>query len=232
MDKPALLAELRALADNVPDFDAYTPTSRPHLEWLGKTHALIAQHDEFAAVSFRSSSDLLSSVLFRASCVAQLLNTLHRAVADLELAVGAGPAGAFGPGAVYDFMRSLRDLLSSVKSDVLIVDPYMNADIFDAFVTAVSPSARVRLLLRTSDGSFKPALDAYVRQHTARIESRQSQALHDRVVFLDMKSCWVLGQSIKDAAKKKPTYLAPLQSDIALLKMEGYEAIWTAARVL
>jgi hypothetical protein len=39
----------------------------------------------------------------------------------------------------------------------------------------------------------------------------------------------VLGQSIKDAAKTKPTYLAPLASDAAQLKKADYEQIWSAA---
>ena len=43
MDPVALLAELRALADNIPDFDTFTPSSRVHQEWVGKLHALIEQ---------------------------------------------------------------------------------------------------------------------------------------------------------------------------------------------
>jgi hypothetical protein len=38
-----------------------------------------------------------------------------------------------------------------------------------------------------------------------------------------------MGQSIKDAAKAKPTYLLPLPADIAKLKLTHYEAIWVTA---
>ena len=41
-----------------------------------------------------------------------------------------------------------------------------------------------------------------------------------------------MGQSIKDAAKAKPTYLLPLPADIANLKLGHYETIWNVAAVL
>jgi hypothetical protein len=53
-------------------------------------------------------------------------------------------------------------------------------------------------------------------------------AIHDRVLFADDR-VWVIGQSIKDAAKKKPTYIIehgePLMRGI-------YEGIWQAAKVI
>jgi hypothetical protein len=48
-------------------------------------------------------------------------------------------------------------------------------------------------------------------------------------VFVDGSDCWVLGQSIKDAAKSMPAYLAPLSPDVALDKFEFYEIIWKEA---
>jgi len=61
------------------------------------------------------------------------------------------------------------------------------------------------------------------------IEARKSDSIHDRVLFLDDISCWVLGQSIKDAAGTKPTYLAPLDAEMTRLKKVDYEKIWTTA---
>jgi hypothetical protein len=64
------------------------------------------------------------------------------------------------------------------------------------------------------------------------VEIRTSQLIHDRVIFLDDRSCWVLGQSVKDAAKSMPTYLAPLPSDVIPLKKDVYEQIWSTAKPL
>jgi hypothetical protein len=45
------------------------------------------------------------------------------------------------------------------------------------------------------------------------LELRSSQNIHDRVMFLDRRG-WVSGQSIKDAARKKPTYLIELDEPL------------------
>ncbi len=47
------------------------------------------------------------------------------------------------------------------------------------------------------------------------------------MIFIDEKTCWILGQSIKDAATGKPTYLAPF-NDVDSIKPH-YENIWSKA---
>lgn len=78
----------------------------------------------------------------------------------------------------------------------------------------------------------KPAVEKFNTQLGAKAEVRISTEFHDRVLFLDGLSCLVMGQSIKDAAKTKPRYLAPLPSDIAKLKLVHYEGIWRSANAL
>jgi hypothetical protein len=84
----------------------------------------------------------------------------------------------------------------------------------------------VRLLARDYAAALKPALKKFIAQKKMAVAIRSSKSIHDRVVFLDERSCWVLGASIKDAAKLKPTYLAPLAADAAQLKKADYEQIW------
>jgi hypothetical protein len=57
---------------------------------------------------------------------------------------------------------------------------------------------------------------------------RSSNAIHDRVIFADDR-VWLTGQSIKDAAKKKPTYIVEHDEK---LQRAIYEPIWTAATVI
>jgi hypothetical protein len=50
-------------------------------------------------------------------------------------------------------------------------------------------------------------------------------AAHDRVLFVDDR-CWVIGQSIKDAARKKPTYLV----EVTAGQMRNiYDQLWANA---
>ena len=160
MDKAALLAELRALAAAPPDFATYAPSSRAHLEWLGKCHALVARCDKFEAMSLASASNLLPLQTMRDSQVAAILNVVHRTVADHELQVGTLPPQAFGPGAVYDFMKSLRDLLASTVESLFIVDPYLDDQIFDSYLAPVSSAVGARLLTRDSTKSLRASLNA------------------------------------------------------------------------
>ena len=80
--------------------------------------------------------------------------------------------------------------------------------------------------------NLKAAITKFVAQNAANIEARLSDVIHDRVLFVDDRSCWVLGQSIKDAAKTRPTYLAPLDHETVVLKKAVYEDIWLRATLL
>jgi hypothetical protein len=229
MEPAVLLAELQALADGVPDFETFTSTSRVHHQWLGKVHALIQQFDPSEALSVSSSMGFVGIGISRDASLSQIVGILHRVIARLEAEVPQHGGQAFGPGAVYDFFKSLRDLLASASQTILIVDPYLDEEIFDTYLAAVSRNVAVRLLSGKKMHDLKPALAKFVSQSKMSIEARVSEAIHDRVVFLDGRSCWVLGQSIKDAAKTKPTYLAPLDHETAKLKMAAYEDIWMNA---
>jgi len=136
----------------------------------------------------------------------------------------------FGPGAVYDFFKAFRELLASANQTILIVDPYLDEQIFDAYIGSVAQNVAVRRLAGNRATSLRPALAKFIDQSRMSIEVRVSDAIHDRVLFLDNRSCWVLGQSIKDAAKTKPTYLIPLDHDTAKLKKAVYQGIWDTAR--
>ena len=74
----------------------------------------------------------------------------------------------------------------------------------------------------------KSAADKYVQQHGEVLEIRTSNMMHDRVIFID-HVCWVVGQSLKDAAKAKPTYLTTLPPDVFSDKLRFYEDIWLEA---
>lgn len=98
------------------------------------------------------------------------------------------------------------------------------------YLADASPRVVVRLLAGSGASKLKPAVAKFVAQSRVAVEVRCSNAIDDRVLILEGRSCWVLGQSIKDAAKAKPTYLAPLDATTAQMKMDAYETIWNAGR--
>lgn len=149
-------------------------------------------------------------------------------IARLEQSSPQNGGQAFGPGAVYDFFRALNDLVASATTQILIVDPYLDADVFHSYLQSLKPGVSVRLLATKHIDNVRVAAEKYRAQFCAKVELRRSTGIHDRVIFVDDDQCWVLGASIKDAAKK-PTYLAPISADVAIGKREHYEAIWAAS---
>jgi hypothetical protein len=232
MDKAVLLAQLRTLLATAPDFAAYSPTSSVHQAWLAQLHALIERWNKYEAISLKSASNLMHMALMRDGQIATVLGVLHRAIADLELDRPKLSGQAFGPGEVYDFFKALNAAVASATNSVFIIDPYLDDQVFDAYLSGVPAGIGIQLLADRYGTALKPALQKFVAQHGVSVETRTSSDFHDRVLFIDGLSGWVIGQSLKDAAKSKPTYMVPLSTDVAQLKLQHYERVWTGAKAL
>ena len=232
MNPEILLAQLRALLERAPDFDQYTPASREHQMWLGQAHALLSRWNQLEAISFKTASDMLPMEFVRPNNVGTIFGVLHRAIADLELQVPRKDQVAFAAGEVYDFFRELNKVIESAEISIFIIDPYIDHTVFDHYLHSRKNGVKVRLLLNKGAENIKAALEKYIQQHGDVAEVRKSTKIHDRVIFIDGYVCWVVGQSLKDAAKAKPTYLAPLSPDVIADKLADYEALWAEANAI
>ena len=235
MDKAVLLAQLQSLLETAPDFVSYSPSSKEHNVWLAKGHALVSSWKSIEAISYASASDTLHFSTFRDGSVAKIFGLIHRAIADLELDAPLLAGQAYAPGEVYDFFKDLSAVVRSAIKSIFIIDAFLDDQIFDSYISGLPAGVSVRLLTGTKyevPAKLKPALVKYNQQHGSVAEVKTSGEIHDRVLFIDDLSCWVMGQSIKDAAKAKPTYLFPLPANIATLKLSHYELIWNNASVL
>ena len=232
MEPQVLLAQLRALIERSPDLENYSPSSREHLVWLGQAHALVKRWNNTEAFFLKNASDFLVMQATRPSNIATIFGTLHRAIADLELKFPVETQVSFGAGDVYDFFKALNKLIASAEKSLFIVDPYLDPTVFDHYLTSRKPEVFVRLLLSKRAEEIIPAAEKYTSQFGAVLEVRRSKTLHDRVIFIDGYSCWLVGQSVKDAAKAKPTYLVELPPDVSPEKLRNYEEIWSQANTL
>ncbi|MGH8214870.1 MAG: hypothetical protein ACREPZ_04155 [Rhodanobacteraceae bacterium] len=229
MEPSVLLAQLRALLERAPDFEAYSPLSREHVQWLGQAHALVSRWDRTQAIMLQVAADAMASDFLRASNVATILGVLNRAIADLELRVPRDGQVTFAAGQVYDFFRELNKVIASAEASIFIVDPYLDSTVFDHYLTSRREKVAVRLLVHKNADGIASARNKYVQQHGSILEIRKCNKIHDRVIFIDGYVCWIVGQSLKDAAKAKPTYLVPLAPDVVATKLQDYETIWSAA---
>jgi|SRR6185312_3067955 len=148
---------------------------------------------------------------------------LKSVVADLQLDVQDGVKGSYQAGEEYDFYRDLKAIITEATAEVFIVDPYIDDTLFDIYVNRVEPGINVRILTRNPSSAVQTIATKYASGHAA-FELRVTNDIHDRVLFVDDR-CWVVGQSIKDAADKKPTYIVEVT---AAPMRDIYEKLWSA----
>jgi hypothetical protein len=153
---------------------------------------------------------------------------LKSSLAELELMMPEPElAGAYEPGDEYQFYRDLKTIVGFATSDLFIIDNYLDTQLFDVYMENVAPSVAVRVLTSQVADALRAVAEKYAKKGS--LELRSSKDVHDRVVFSDDR-CWVIGQSIKDAARKKPTYIVE-HSGAATMK-GIYEGIWASATVI
>jgi hypothetical protein len=147
--------------------------------------------------------------------------------------------GAFVPaGNEFDAFTSIGNILKQAKTNILIVDPYLDEKVLIEFAPQVAEGVQIRLL-SDSDGykaTLRPAVDRWVTQFkalrplTARLAPPRS--LHDRLILIDQQHTWVLTQSLKDFAVRSPASIVKSDSETAALKAVAYENIWNSASPL
>ena len=154
-------------------------------------------------------------------------DALKSSLAELELDLPhAAVKGVYEPGQEYELYADVKTILGLAKQEILVVDPYLSREIFDVYAGAIPRTVRFRLL-----GANIPAEVVALGQKYAsggNFEFRRSGSIHDRAIFSDDR-VWVCGQSLKDAAKKKATYI--VEHDEILMR-PIYEEVWNASEVL
>lgn len=232
--KPGLLArqKLRQALDQMPDLASFDTSNPAHIQWIGRTLALIRQVDSTEAFKFELAGQMAGIDLHKELNYAQMRSLLETMIAKLDLQNPEETQRVYGPGAQYDFYRDLKRIIEGAATSVFIVDPYINTELFDLYVEKIKNGTNVRLLTTKFDPSTEAVIKKYKAKPSINFQARQSSDIHDRVVIIDGIACWVLGQSIKDAATTKPTYIVPLPSDVVALKEAHYEKIWNAATTI
>ena len=122
--------------------------------------------------------------------------------------------------------------MGTATSDVFIIDPYADAKVLTDYAVLAPQTASVRVLTEaTHNRSLKPAAEHWRQQMKQSLEVRIAapRTLHDRLILIDGKTAYVLGQSFKDLAARAHTSLVRMPPDAAKLKIEAYELMWSSA---
>ncbi len=153
--------------------------------------------------------------------------TLVSSIKELEVSLPESEIkGAYESGDEFAFYLDLKSILAAAVKDVFIVDNYLNAGFFELYVIPIQKGVSVRIVTDEIRGN----VEAVAKKFAARgnFELRSSKEVHDRHVFVDRRG-WMIGQSIKDAAKKKPTYMVEIGASAVPTMQAIYEGIWARA---
>jgi hypothetical protein len=128
--------------------------------------------------------------------------------------------GVFEPGQEYELYVAVKTILGFANQEIFVVDPYLSSELFDLYAGAIPRSVSFRLLSNNIPTGVLQL--AYKYAAGGNLKVRTTNAIHDRVLFADSR-VWLCGQSLKDAARKKPTYI--VEHDEPLMRTV-YENIW------
>jgi hypothetical protein len=154
-------------------------------------------------------------------------NALKSSLAELKLDLPEDEIkGVYEPGQEYEFYKGIKTILGFATQGLFVVDPYLGKEIFETYADSIPRTVNFRLL-----GTNIPSDVVALGQKYAtggNFQLRSSSAIHDRIIFADNR-VWVIGQSLKDAAKKKPTYIVEFDEG---LMTPIYQPIWAAAQTI
>ncbi len=137
----------------------------------------------------------------------------------------------YDKGSRFHFHIDIKNILKRAKKEVFIIDPYIDDDLLEMYLKKLDPHISISVLTKEHNpvkNSFIKVGKIFKKQHSSNFDAREINCIHDRAVFIDNSEGWVMGQSIKDAAKNKPTYLLKLKNSGNLEAI--YMTIWSSSK--
>jgi len=128
--------------------------------------------------------------------------------------------GIFFDGQIYDAYAFINDLLKSAKSEVVLIDNYIDDTVFTLF----SKYSNLKIKIYTGNISKQLRLDyqKYNSQYT-NIELKEFKNAHDRFLIIDQKEIYHIGASLKDLGKK---WFAFSKFEMEALEILGRLKLW------
>ncbi len=231
MTPEQILGEVEELLRTLPPTSVFIQKPEETAEWCGRAGAVFALVGPTHSVEFFATMQRLRSDRHSQDrALLDLPRLLHQARYALRMQT-VGPAStAIGTGAVFHYFDEVRQIIEGAASDLLFVDPYLDAEFVARFLPHAKPGVPIRLLTRKGVDKLVPAVHLFASQTGARIAVRGSADLHDRFVIVDGQAAYQSGASFKDGAKHSPTTLVQITDAFQALH-DQYEQRWQAGQV-
>jgi hypothetical protein len=224
----------------MPDLEAPGPIVQETNQWLGRAAALVAEAGESVdAIQLKVAAQNLNSSL-RGQNAQMIMAIVHSALAKAELSAPAAVRGAFiVAGNSFDAFATVGKVLGLASQDILFVDPYADAKLLTDYAVQAPEKGLVMRVMADQGGhkaTLKPAAENWTKQFGPKwpLEIRLSVAgsLHDRLIVVDGKIAYDVGQSFSKLAERAHTSISRVEPEIAVEKIAAYEKLWHAAKPL
>jgi len=107
--------------------------------------------------------------------------------------------GIFFDGQIYDAYAFVNDLLKRAKSEVVLIDNYIDDSVFTLF--SKYPNLKIKIYTQTITKQLSLDYQKYQAQYQ-NIELLEFKSAHDRFIILDGVEMYHIGASLKDLGKK------------------------------
>ncbi|MFW6027022.1 MAG: hypothetical protein ACOCRX_11865, partial [Candidatus Woesearchaeota archaeon] len=115
----------------------------------------------------------------------------------------------------FRFHLDIKEILEKSKNEIFFLEPFVDDHILEITLKDISRNLKVNILTNSRNADKRKKFDKLsnlFKNDFDGFEVRETEDLHDRGFFIDEKEGWVMGQSVKDAARNKPTYLIRLEN--------------------
>ena len=232
MKNEDLLVEVEDLLRTMPPRDTLASQGDEQLAWLGRAGAVIRELGPKFEIDFSMSISRLHA--YRSPDAhrgaAEIVMLLKRAEYQLRLDTVGPRSSVAASGNVFDYFDEIRKIIELASSDILFVDPYLDAEFVSRYLPHVKAGVSIRLLGRELIASLAPAAKLYAQQNGRKVEVKSAGGFHDRFIFIDKQAGYLSGGSFKDGPRKAPSTITQV-TDAITSTLAIYEGIWNGGTV-
>jgi hypothetical protein len=234
LDDAQLLSEVEDLIRTMPPRATLRHQTDENLAWFGRARALVGAWNGTSAPVFCHHVDNFigdPDALRAGTAYPKLMAILHEARFDLRMKTTGPLSVVVNRGQPFDYFDEVRKVIAAAQSDLLFVDPYLDADFVSRYMPHIRSGVTIRLLTSRMLPVLLPAVDQFAQQHNVSVEVRTPGARpHDRYVFVDKAQCYLSSASFKDGGRLSPATLQQIADTFVELS-RIYEAEWASAAV-
>lgn len=229
VDPKDILIEVEDLIRTLPDLE-YGWFGENALDWLGRARAILDLPQLGVSIeskiAIQNASSSMSNESWRGKTALRILLNQIRHSMRMQT---VGPLSvAVDKGMIFDYFDALKKIIEEARTDVLIVDPYLDSDFVSRYFPYIAPSAQIRILTSKHINTLIPAVSLYCQQYNRPAEIRKATHIHDRFVFIDGIRGFQSGASFHQGGIKAPTTLTEISDTLTEVKAI-YERDWAAA---